>query len=105
MTLTSGGPARPPASQPCERFNRDGSRCGNRTPHVDRWCRQPGCEGFRRASTSAAPPPPPDTPAGGLPRPRQEDGIAAPLSFEPGSVHVTTAVIDSYRYHHGGSIA
>jgi hypothetical protein len=105
VSLTYGGPSRPPASKPCERFNRDGSRCSNDTHHVDAWCRRPGCDGFRRAGTSSAPPPTPDTATGGLARARQADGDAAALPyFEPGTVHVTTAAIDSYRYHHGGSM-
>jgi hypothetical protein len=104
--LAYGGPPQPSAAlRQCERFRREGACCTNQTRHADGWCRQDGCGGFRRASTTSAPPPafstkPPDA--------AQPDsaGTAVPhrSALAPMAVRITTAAIDSYRYHHGGSI-
>ncbi|MGY1829016.1 hypothetical protein ACI8AA_01160 [Geodermatophilus sp. SYSU D01180] len=104
VVLAEGSAAHVHAPQPCERFSRAGRRCANRTRHADRWCRQPGCDGFRRASTSAAPPPPLVRPTSGQNRPPQNAGDAAPMPLDAVAVRITTAAIDSYRYHHGGQI-
>jgi hypothetical protein len=106
MTLTYGGPSRPHAPlKQCERFSREGTRCTNQTRHADGWCRQDGCDGFRRASTSSAPPPVRDTPR---PDATQQQAVATALpprsALRPTAIRISTAAIDSYRFHHGGSI-
>lgn len=60
-----------------------------------------GCDGFRRASTSSTPPPVRDAPR---PDAMQEEAVATALPLRPTAIRICAAAIDSYRFHHGGSI-
>ncbi|MGW5122508.1 HelD family protein [Streptomyces sp. NPDC004069] len=37
----------------CTRYRAGGTRCANETRQADRWCRQPGCGGFRTAEPAS----------------------------------------------------
>lgn len=90
----------------CERFHADGTRCTNLTRNADRWCRQPGCDGFTRRSSELAP----QSSNGplGLRRRLAATGEDVRLDLEPDEAYeitVSTRATDSFRYHHGGSAA
>src|SRR4051794_20961937 len=101
MHRAGGDDPSPLPARRCERYRRDGRRCENLTTHPDGWCHDPACDGFRRAATRSAPEEV-DGPPGGTER-QIAAAPATGLRAAP-TLHVTTAALDSYRFHHGGSI-
>ncbi len=90
----------------CTRFRRGGEPCTNTTDYADGWCREPGCDGYLRGSTTSAPE------SVGAPR-----GTAAhiaradsprPAGVEPiqgYEVRLTLRATESFQFHHGGDRA
>lgn len=90
----------------CNRYRRDGEPCLNTTDYVDGWCREPGCDGYLRRSTTSAPESV-GAPSGTAkhlafadsPRPAGVDPI------QGDEVHVTLRATESFQFHHGGGRA
>jgi hypothetical protein len=89
----------------CQRYHADGTRCTHETRYHDGWCREGDCAGFTRRLPDGAPE------SKGAPKGTRKHLNATghvPVGLDPDEapdVGLTNRAVDSFRFHHGGSVS